>query len=328
LASPQEIIRKATLLARKDWQVYTVAQEQEIYVIFSAAADQIERRVQQMIRAGKVPPFRLFQLHRVITEELTAIRPRLAIKIKAGMSGSVDYGIKTGIISMDKALGSTAKKVQIGSSYIGKDGKVRRYNPVQELYADSRWAKINGAAMDSLLRFKPSGITLSSRIWDITWQTEKILRQQLATSVLIGEGPAVLSRTIRNRLLMPETLRGIAKREYHPGTGIYKSAYKNAMRVTRTEYATAYSEGTRRYAQEKTWIKGYISRVTSDNPAEYDASIDGEYFPKDSEPSPPYHPHCMCYLELVYDEIVPEKDQWADEDQLKGPEHWNKIMNV
>jgi len=328
LPDPSEIIRKATLLARKDWQVYTVAQDREIYAIFSDAAVQIERKVQKIVRRGKVPPFRLFALHRSITDELAAIRPRLASKIKAGMSGSVDYGLKTSIISMDKALGGTAKKLQIGSSFIGKDGMVRRHNMAQELYADSRWAKINGAAMDSLLRFKPSGITLSKRVWDITWQTEKTLRHELASSVLIGESPAALSRTIRGRLLMPETLRGVAKQEYHPGTGIYKSAYKNAMRVTRTEYATAYSEGTRRYAQEKTWIKGYISRTTSGNPAEYDASIDGVYFPKNSEPSPPYHPSCMCYLELVYDEIVPEKDEWADADQLQGPEHWNKITSA
>lgn len=328
MADAHDIIRKVTLLARKDWQLYTVAQEREIYAIFSAAANEIERKVQRLIQRGKVPPSRLFILHKSITEEMAAIRPRLVNKIKTGMSGSVDYGLKTGIISMDKALGKTARKVQIGSGYIGKDGKIRRYNPTKELYADSRWAKINGAAMDSLLRFKPSGITLSSRIWDITWQTEKALRQQLATSVLIGESPATLSRTIRSRLLMPETLRGRARQEYHPGAGIYKSAYKNSMRVTRTEFARAYSEGTRRYAQEKEWIKGYISRVTSDNPADYDASIDGVYFPKDSEPSPPYHPHCMCYLELVYDEIVPEKEQWADADQLQGPEHWNKIMSA
>ena len=100
-----------------------------------------------------------------------------------------------------------------------------------------------------------------------------------------------------------------------PGVGVSRSAYKNALRVSRTELARAYNEGTVRYGKEKAWIKGWISRVTSGNPAPYDASVDGQFFPKDDPPPIPYHPNCVCYAELVTDD-TPDSDLTVAQSQI------------
>jgi len=84
---------------------------------------------------------------------------------------------------------------------------------------------------------------------------------------------------------------------YTPGRGVYRSAYKNAMRLARTEMARAYSEGTIRYGQSKDWIDGWIWR--NGGPAEdIPCQEDGTFFPKSDPPTIPVHPNCMCFLEL------------------------------
>ena len=328
-------IREATLKARHRWEDYTLAERQQIFDLLDRSADRIVAAMESLVVKGKYPPVRLTLLHRSIKSEMARLRPALQRRIKAGMSESINLGMESGIYTM-LAAGDDLKKrnIQIGTSHIAADGTVLRYRAGKEIYTDSTWARINGEAMDALLRFKPSGITLSRRVWDITWQAEKAMRQSLGTSVLIGESPARLSRIIRGHLAQPDKLfRRVRGKDgklklskpamlYHPGPGVYRSAFQNAVRLARTEYARAYTEGTLRYAAEKTWIKGYISHTTSGNPAPYDASIDGMYFPKGSQPAPPYHPNCMCYLELVYSESP--KSEYANADQLKGPDYWNQ----
>ena len=318
-ATRQARIKAATLKGRQDWEDYTLTQEQLIYDIMLDSSLQIERQIAKYTSEGKVIPARLPIILDQLKTEMRALRPKLYGAIKSGISRSVDYGIKTGIYGAQVVIDDVGKfKAQIGTSYIGKDGKLRRYNPTIEPYADSAWAKLNGQAVDALLKYRPDGSTLAETVWKITNDTERIIRRRITQGVLIGESPAAISRDIRGFLMEPDKLfRRVrdketgklvlskAAKEYRPGRGVYRSSYKNAMRVARTEYARAHHEGTLRYGHTKSWIRGYISRTTSGNPAPYDASVDGKFFPKNDPPNIPYHPNCMCYAEIVYDEDKP-----------------------
>ncbi len=270
-------------------------------MLFEGAANELAKSIEKFTVKGKVVPARLKTLLNRVNEEMAALRPHVAGKIRTGMKNSVNYGIKAGMRGVEKVLPARLK-LGVGSSFIGKDGAIRMYDAKIEAYADSVWAKISGDAMDALMRFKPAGITLSDRVWDISWQAEKAIRNRIQMGVLEGESAARLSRDIRGYLIRPETLRGRIKKMYTPGKGVYKSAYKNAMRVTRTEYARAYTEGTYRYGAQKDWIKGYYWRVASGMPCPICADLDGAFFPKEEPPPIPAHPHCFCYAEIVMDE--------------------------
>ena len=302
--SREQLIKEATLRGRRNWEHFSLNHEKRLFFILQDASISIERKIARYANKGTLTPARLGVLRAEIKAEMAALRPRLGLLTKRGMSDSVDLGLKSSIKTMEAAkIAETSRRgIQIGSSFIGKDGIVRRYNAGHETYAASTWAKINTRAMESLVKWNPGGLIFSDRIWDITYQSQKIILGKVANAVVTGQGAAELSREIRQHLAQPVTLRGAARANARPGVGVARSAYKNALRVSRTELARAYNEGTVRYAREKTWIKGFISRTTSGNPAPYDASVDGEFFPKDDPPDIPYHTLCVCYAELVLDE--------------------------
>ena len=303
----RQIIAETTLKGRKQWENFSLTHERRLFFVLQDSAAAIDRKIARFAERGVIPPSRLAILRREIRLEMAALRPRVGGLIKRGVSNSVDIALKASVKSMDAiqraGLLNPRFGVQIGSSFIGKDGIVRRYNAAKETFAQSTWAKINTNAVEASLSWNPGGLVFSERVWDLTYQSQKIILSKVSRAVVIGQSAEELSREIRQHLAQPVTLRGGARANARPGVGVARSAYKNALRLSRTELARAYNEGTVRYAKTKTWLKGYISRVTSANPAPYDDSVDGQFFPKDDPPAIPYHPNCVCYAELVTEDI-------------------------
>lgn len=294
-----EIIRRGIAAARKDFLGYTSGQEQKIYELLQAAADHIAGRIAQSEREGRIPAARLRPLLATIEAEMAALRPKLRGQILTGMKNAVDQGLKAGLGAFSSEAAEGGRKIGIGTSYIGSDGKVRRYDSRAERYQDSRWGKINRNALEAMLK---TPLTVSDRVWDLTWAAEKRMKDIVMQALIQGDSAATLSRKIRPALIQPKTLRGKAREAYHPGTGIYRSAFMNAMRLARTEYNRAFNEGLFRYAKEKQWIVGYVWHTGGSDPCDECDDLDGEYFEKGSEPEIPLHPNCMCFLELVTDE--------------------------
>lgn len=117
--------------------------------------------------------------------------------------------------------------------------------------------KMMDKRLDALAAFqkrKVAGMTLSQRVFKYTEQ----FREQIehAIDVGLGEGRSAqeLSRDVRQNLKDPNRLfrrvrdkRGNlvlskAAQAFHPGQGVYRSSYKNAMRLTRSEINMAYRE--------------------------------------------------------------------------------------
>ena len=92
----------------------------------------------------------------------------------------------------------------------------------------------------------------SDAIWRTVDQTRKEMEVQLAFGVMRGDSAQVISQRIRQYLKNPDALfrrvrdangnlvASKAMAAYHPGRGVYRSAYKNAMRVARTETNMSY----------------------------------------------------------------------------------------
>ena len=294
-----DIIKEAVEKAREDWLDYTIVQERKIYTMFSEASNNLTMQIAKYTSEGVIPPLRLRILLNKVKSEMDAIRPRLGGLIKRSKSNSINYGLISSVQGANVAMLSKFK-VGIGTSFIGKDGKVYRFDPKIEKYADSVWARINGQAMDALIRTNYGGITISKRIWDITWSVEKKIRDQINLAVLTGKSSTKVTRQIRSYLGLPDTFRGVVLKEFHPGAGIYKSSYKNALRLTTTEMNRAYVEGMFRYSKMKKWITGWIWRTGSGNPCEECLDEEGTFYPKDNPPNIPLHPFCYCYPEIQY----------------------------
>lgn len=331
MPTPQEIISSATTKARREWLEFTVTQEKKLYRTLNDAASQIEARINRYAKQGKLPPERLVTLlgsernphPDSIRGIMRGLRPKLSGQIKDGMRQSVNFGMKTQIEGLKGVR--PIETLMVGSSFYGKDGKIRLYDVKKTTWPKSRWGKINTQAMDALMRTQFAGDTISKRVWDITHDAERMVRNRINTGVMLGDSVPSIARDCKAYLREPfKRFRRVKKdgklvlsgpaKKFHPGRGIYRSSYQNAVRVARTELARAYNEGTVRYGIHKSWIKGWISRVGSNNPAPYDVSVNGKFFPKEAPPNIPYHPNCMCYPETVLDdtpdsELIPAQNR-------------------
>ena len=81
---------------------------------------------------------------------------------------------------------------------------------------------------------------------------------------------------------------------YHPGQGVYRSSFQNALRMTRTETNMAYRFSDQERWQQLDFVVGYEVKLSNSHPA-YDIcdEMAGEY-PKTFKFGS-WHPNCRCY---------------------------------
>jgi hypothetical protein len=122
------------------------------------------------------------------------------------------------------------------------------------------------------------GMNLSQRVWKANEGALKEIESIIQNGLKEGKSAAQISQSVRKYLNNPDALyRSVMNKKtgqlelsenaknYHPGQGVYRSAYKNAMRLVRTETNAAY-----RRAQILAWslnplIKAYEIRLSNNH---------------------------------------------------------------
>ncbi|GIJ96562.1 hypothetical protein CAPN001_11310 [Capnocytophaga stomatis] len=165
--------------------------------------------------------------------------------------------------------------------------------------------------LDALKTFqtrKVGGMNLSERVWKYTNQYKNQIETALDVGLGEGKSAAELSKDVRENLQNPDALfrrvrdkRGqlvLSKKaqDFHPGTGVYRSAHKNAMRLTRSEINMAYREADWKRWQSMDFIVGFeIKRSNREKrcTCKLCDRLQGVY-PKTFK-FVGWHPQCMCY---------------------------------
>lgn len=176
-------------------------------------------------------------------------------------------------------------------------------------------------------RMISSGETLSKRVWDLA--NHHKLENELAISISKGASAAETAEQIKSLLNEPDKLFRRVRDEYgelqlskhaaqySPGAGIYRSSYKNAMRLARTEINMAYRNSEIAGYQDKDFVVGYeIHRSTHDYDCDVCAELAGKY-PKDFEWSG-WHPNCRCFITPIL--ITEDEMKARRESILRGEE--------
>ena len=154
----------------------------------------------------------------------------------------------------------------------------------------------------------------------------------------LGEGRSAdeLSRDVRQNLREPNRLfrrvrdkRGnlvLSKnaRAYHPGQGVYRSSYKNAMRLTRSEINMAYRESDYQRWQQLDFVVGCEMHRSNHEPlckCAICSKLVGRY-PKTFK-FKGWHPQCMCYATpILMDEETFDQNELAElKTALHGKEY-------
>ena len=165
--------------------------------------------------------------------------------------------------------------------------------------------------LESLQAFqqrKVGNLDPSGRIWKAVEQTKENLEFYLQSGISEGRSAATVSQDVRNLLNNPDArFRRIRDPRtgklkpsrpmaaYHPGQGVYRSAFKNALRMIRTETNAAYRISDQVRWQQLEFVTGYEIRLSNAHPVvDICDSMTGLYpkgFIFDG-----WHPQCFCYM--------------------------------
>lgn len=173
------------------------------------------------------------------------------------------------------------------------------------------WKHPHLDALNAFIARKEAGMNLSRRVWNLTKQFKSEMELALELGMGEGKSAAALSRDIRKYLVEPNKLfRRVrdksgalrlskAAAAYHPGQGVYRSSYKNALRMTATENNIAYRTADHNRWQALPFVIGIEIHISNNHPTEDICDLfDGKRFPKDFKFTG-WHPWCRCYAVSV-----------------------------
>lgn len=219
---------------------------------------------------------------------------------------------------LNKTLSKIADEVQIALDYATRE-EWEESNLKNDALVDYLFEKTgipkeriqqfynrNNEALEAFQSRKDDGLGLSDRVWRITEQYKGEV--ELGIDVALGEGRSAqkLSQDVRKYLKDPDNLfrrvrnkRGqlvLSKRAaaFHPGQGVYRSSYKNAMRLARTEVNMAYRAADEARWAELPFIVGFEVKLSSRHPCDDICNDLAGKYPKTFK-FRGWHPHCFCY---------------------------------
>ena len=165
-----------------------------------------------------------------------------------------------------------------------------------------------------------NGFKLSDRVWNITQQTKSQLEFYLDSGVVAGRNANGISSDIRQILQNPqkrfrrirnekgELVLSQPMKNYHPGQGVYRSAYKNALRTSATTTNIAYRSADYERWSKQDFILGIEIHRSANNrgPCKICDAMVGKY-PKTFKFTG-FHPFCICFATP----ITMEPEDYAD----------------
>lgn len=175
------------------------------------------------------------------------------------------------------------------------------------------------------------GLNLSQKVWKYTGQYREELEKSLDLALGEGTGANQLASKIQEYLQEPDKFyrrfrvktgededgnpiygrkwkRRVFDKEidsykwiddepkkYHPGKGVYRSSYRNAQRLARTETNIAYRTADYERWQQLDFVVGVEIKLSKNHPnPDICDDLAGKY-PKDFKWTG-WHPNCRCYL--------------------------------
>lgn len=189
------------------------------------------------------------------------------------------------------------------------DDLINRYiqgMSISQTLQEKMFARNADAVRDFIRRKDEFGKTISGRVWDVTESAKENLSFYLSSGLSVGRPATLISQDIRQLLNEPDRrFRRVRNdegklvpsqpmKDYHPGQGVYRSSYKNALRLAATETNKAY-----RSADYDRWQQlDFITEIeimrspTNHGPCSICDSKAGRY-PKDFKFTG-WHPFCIC----------------------------------
>lgn len=188
---------------------------------------------------------------------------------------------------------------------------------------DNYYSPVNKKAVEAFIERKNNGMNLSQRVWKYSGQFKEELEMSIDLGLREGRSAQQMSRDIRKYLNNPDKLFRRVRDEhgnlqlsknakaFHPGAGVYRSSYKNAVRLTGTETNIAYRTADYDSIQTEDFVLGIRIELSNNHTTNGKPLTDicdelkGVY-PKDFKFTG-WHPNCRCKVITInasMDEVI------------------------
>lgn len=162
--------------------------------------------------------------------------------------------------------------------------------------------------LDALAAFqsrKINGMGLSPRVWKMCTSFKSEVELALSVGMKDGKSADEMSKDVRNLLKYPDKLfRRVrdengnlqlskAAKAFHPGTGVYRSSYKNALRLAATESNMAYRTAEYERWQQLPFVVGVEIGLSNNHPDPDVCDDLAGVYPKGFK-FVGWHPFCRC----------------------------------
>jgi hypothetical protein len=273
----QEFLKKLLLLQR--------GKGEEIRKIYYAAILDVSKLAERL--PYKSTMFKL-ALYPLLKKRVDYLLKDMATKIEATIVSGVDQAWQ---------LSDQKNRVFI-------DKKVAKYGINQK--APKVYYDTNKKALEAFKKREVKGLNLSKRVWKSVKPFKNYVEKNVAIAIAEGEGAKVTASRMNKYLSDPDKALSSVKNtrqplklsrrivNYSPGQGVYKSSYKNVLRLTRTENNIAYRTADYNRWQSQDFVVGIDIKLSAAHPR-FDMCdhLAGSY-PKDFLWTG-WHPQCICY---------------------------------
>ncbi|HEY1054141.1 MAG TPA: hypothetical protein VGE24_03375 [Emticicia sp.] len=173
--------------------------------------------------------------------------------------------------------------------------------PIKDVYTAR-----NKEALKAFQTRVEAGLNLSDRVWKYTEQFQQEIELALSGGIITGKSAAEIARSIKSQLKEPDKLfrrvrdkYGVLQlskkaKAYHPGQGVYRSSYKNALRLAANEINDAYRSADHyRWSTDASVIGFEVKLSNRHIIVDMCDDLKGKY-PKTFK-FRMWHPNCLCY---------------------------------
>lgn len=219
-----------------------------------------------------------------------------------------------------------------------------KYSRAQKRLGDraEAWHEPHLEALEQFNARKERGMNLSDRVWRLTDQFKGELELALEMGLGDGKSAAALSRDVREYLNEPHKLFRRVRNEkgqlrlskaaaaYHPGQGVYRSSYKNALRLTATENNMAYRTADHERWNDLDFVIGIEIMLSNNHPVEDICDEMCGVYPKTFK-FVGWHPFCRCIAVPKLadeDEFIARQQALIDGEELPQGGYAGEVMDM
>jgi len=173
-------------------------------------------------------------------------------------------------------------------------------------YPQTIHATSNPQHLKAFQQRRINGMGLSRRVWNLRTQYKRELELGLSVGIERGTSANALARELKQYLNNPDKLFRRVRdkfgrlqlsknaKAYHPGRGVYRSSFKNAQRLTRSEINMSYRTAEQARWRQFDFVVGYEIKLSYSHPCEDICDKLAGKYPK-SFVWTGWHPNDLCY---------------------------------